>query len=82
MNATNSNWCQASEGCEKCFSKGCNTQNVRFSWCLRCQSDINGNCAKVSDPNEFIEECDHLSYPYDKRGCYTMSIGNSILLNE
>ncbi|XP_055308419.1 uncharacterized protein LOC129572481 [Sitodiplosis mosellana] len=76
VNATN--WCKEEIGCEKCLRKGCNTQNVRHSWCLRCQSDVKGDCAKISNPNEFIEECDHLPYTYSKRGCYTIFRGGNV----
>lgn len=71
-----SNWCQEEKGCEKCQRSGCNTENVRHTQCLRCQSDISGECNKISDPNRLIEQCDHLTYSYEKRGCYTTIKGS------
>lgn len=71
-----SNWCETEKGCEKCFESSCNTQNVRHSQCLRCQSDINGECNKITDLNHFIEQCDHSSYSYEDRGCYASIKGD------
>lgn len=71
-----SNECETEKGCEKCLESGCNTENVRHSQCLRCQSSINGECNKIADLNHFIEQCDHFSYSYENRGCFTSNKGD------
>lgn len=58
-----------------CLESGCNGENIRFSRCLSCNSDIKGNCSKVQDPLQYIQSCDHLNYPFDRRGCYTAMKG-------
>ncbi|XP_055308420.1 uncharacterized protein LOC129572482 [Sitodiplosis mosellana] len=54
-----------------CSEPVCNIGNVRFSWCLRCQSGIDGNCSVIQSPFEYIQYCDHSVYTYDRRGCFT-----------
>lgn len=75
----NSEWCQNDVNCEKCSTNGCNIENVKFSWCLRCKSDLDGECGQISNLNEFIDRCDILPYPYSKRGCFTI---NQSILNK
>lgn len=59
-----------------CSKPGGNNQNVRFHWCLVCQSDVKGNCGIISNVAEHGEECDSsATYPYSKSGCYTIFKG-------
>lgn len=63
------------KGFKKCSVPGCNVENVRFNWCLRCHGEISGNCSSTKNPYEYFHYCDHSSYPYKKRGCFTKQSG-------
>lgn len=64
-------WCKMEVGCEKCSESGCNIQNARYSFCLRCSSEFGGKCATITKLDDYIVQCAHSNYPYSKRGCYT-----------
>lgn len=74
-NTTHPEWCKEDTDCETCSGDGCNTRNVQTTSCLQCKSDAKGYCAKVSNTTEFFVKCDHSSYSYDKRGCFTIFKG-------
>ncbi|XP_055307068.1 uncharacterized protein LOC129571321 [Sitodiplosis mosellana] len=64
-------WCKEEDGCTTCSGSNCNYKNARYSWCVRCISDVNGRCAKTSKLDDYISQCVKSPYPFDKRGCYT-----------
>lgn len=69
--ATEEDWCKEEEGCIECSENKCNIQNARFSFCVRCESDINGNCGVISKLDDYIGQCGNSPYSFAKRGCYT-----------
>lgn len=40
---------------------------------MRCDSEIDHDCAVVNDPFEFVESCIGTPYAYAARGCFTMN---------
>lgn len=65
-------WCREGDGCDLCMGSGCNTQNSRYHSCLRCESDMNGDCAAFQRLDQHTQMCDFgSSYPFSKRGCFT-----------
>lgn len=78
----NPNWCNNTDGCETCVGGiGCNTRNVQYQECVRCDSEINDNCAILNDPYKFVESCSDTSYTYEERGCFTMQNEGRIIEN-
>ncbi|XP_031624827.1 uncharacterized protein LOC116341726 [Contarinia nasturtii] len=64
-------WCKDEVGCKKCSEPGCNNENARWSFCIHCSSVMNGDCAIISKLDDYTVKCEHSSYPFSKRGCYT-----------
>lgn len=64
-------WCTEENGCEKCSKSACNVKNGRFTWCVRCEDSKDSGCATLPNINEYIDQCEHKPYPYEKRGCFT-----------
>lgn len=70
------NWCTDTDNCTECFTDGCNSFNVKYHSCGQCKGDKDGECAKLSNPGDFIKKCDNTEhYPYSKHGCYTIEQG-------
>lgn len=59
------------ENVEFCSESGCNIENTLHSQCVSCESDVDGECAKVANKDSFMKKCDG-TYPFEKRGCYTL----------
>lgn len=68
--------CKEEADCRKCPLAGCNNNNLRYHQCVVCNSDETGECLKLENPKSLTRQCDGDPYSYDKRGCYTMKIGN------
>lgn len=60
-----------------CSQSGCNHENVQYSHCVSCESDLKGECANISDASALIGKCEG-QYPYDRRGCFTLNKGKQI----
>lgn len=72
----NENMCKEDAGCRKCPDEGCNNGNLKYQRCVVCNSNETGDCTKLDDPNMLMKQCDGEPYSHDKRGCYTITIGN------
>lgn len=57
-----------------CSESGCNNENVLHSQCVTCTSDLQGECADITNKDGFLQQCEGI-YPYEKRGCYTLVKG-------
>lgn len=44
---------------------------MAHSYCLSCESELDGDCVSISDRESLTKQCEG-TYPYDKRGCYTL----------
>lgn len=64
-------WCKEEKGCETCSENGCNVNNARYMWCVRCQDNNGNECSKLPNLLEFIDQCDYKTHPYSRRGCFT-----------
>lgn len=70
------NWCLESENCRQCSEYGCNVANVKCHSCIECNSEINGECAILSNFSNYIKNYDCIEpYSYEQRGCFTMEEG-------
>lgn len=70
---TASESCDKNEHCKKCNGNGCNVENVFRDQCIKCESEIGGECSKLTGSTNFSRPCDSL-YPFSERGCYTSLI--------
>lgn len=61
----------STENIEICSGFGCNSENILHSQCVSCESDVDGECAKVENKDSFMKKCEG-TYPHEKRGCYTL----------
>lgn len=55
---------------------------MQYHECMRCDSEIDDNCAIVNDPFEFVESCIGTPYTYAARGCFTMKKSKQQSNNE
>lgn len=73
--------CNESDGCKKCQGAACNNENVKYHHCVVCNSDDNSDCGKLEDVAQLKTQCTGDPYAIDKRGCYTIKLGNHKAFN-
>lgn len=61
-----------------------NTENLdnsavnEHSYCVNCESGLDGNCVSISNPETLTIQCEG-TYPDEKRGCYTLITGEQFI---
>lgn len=58
-----------------CSEPGCNLENILHSQCVCCESELKGHCARISNKNDFMKQCDG-TYSFKQHGCYNMGKSN------
>lgn len=75
-------WCENNEHCTQCNSTYCNDENVRFHSCAVCDSISDNDCANPNDISKFFKPCANSTYPFDKRGCYSLNYSKLHLVDQ
>lgn len=64
-----------------CSEPGCNFENILHSQCVCCESDLQGDCARIAYKENFMKQCDG-TYSFEQRGCYNMGKSNVDFLRK